>query len=246
MSNENPDISLVIPAYNESKVIASTLNKSISYLSVQRYDYEIVVVDDGSTDNTADLVLEFCKQYPKVKLIRNIKNKGKGFSVKRGVLFSKGNYIFFSDADLSTPIAEAENLLFYFSQGYDIVVGSRALKESRITLKQPWPRQGMGKFFNLLVRLLGLSGIKDTQCGFKCFSREVAQRVFRLQRFTGFSFDVEILYIGRALGYKIKDVPITWVNRVESRVGVFRDSFTMLIDLLKIKKNALIGLYNEA
>jgi len=239
-------LSLVIPVYNESKIIVSAIEKVLMYFFKKGYFFEIIVVDDGSVDNTRELVRDFAKSRPNVILVSNGCNKGKGFSVKNGVLVSKGDYVLFSDADLSTPIAELDKLMFYFAQGYDVVIGSRALKGSDIILKQPWIRQNMGKVFNLLVRGLRLADVRDTQCGFKCFSRVAAEKIFKLQRFDRFCFDVEILYIAKRLGFKIKDVPVAWVNRIDSRVAIFKDSVKMFIDLFKIRINAFRGLYNAA
>ena len=239
-------LSLVIPTYNESKIIVSAIEKALAYFLKQGYDFEIIIVDDGSADNTKELVSNLAKSCPSIKLISNGHNKGKGFSVRSGVLSSLGNYVLFSDADLSTPIEELNKLMLYFSQGYDVVIGSRALKESNIILKQSWLRQSMGKVFNLLVRLLRLADVKDTQCGFKCFSGDAARKIFKLQRFDGFCFDVEVLYIAKLLGYKVKDVPVVWVNRVDSRVGIVKDSLKMFLDLFKIRINILRGLYDVA
>jgi dolichyl-phosphate beta-glucosyltransferase len=172
-----------------------------------------------------------------------VRNLGKGASVKKGALLAQGDCVAFSDADLSVPIEEISRIMPFLGSGYDVVVGSRALAESNILKRQPWFRQTMGKIFNLLIRMFVLKGIKDTQCGFKCFKAGAAQRIFSLIRLNGFSFDVEALYIARLLGYAIKEVPVTWVNRKDSRVRLFRDSSRMFADLFRIKFNALRGLY---
>ncbi len=237
-------LSVVIPAYNESKILSKNIEKVASCLSSKDYTFELIVVDDGSVDNTKDLITSMIQVNTNIKLMVNIKNMGKGFSVKSGVLAAQGKYILFSDADFSTSIEELEKLLPYFEQGFDIVVGSRAIRGANILLKQSWLRQSMGKVFNLLVRLLCLADIKDTQCGFKCFSRDAAGKIFPLQRFSGFCFDVEVLNIAKRCGYKIKEVPIVWVNRVDSRVGIIKDSLEMFLDLFKIRFNILRGFYN--
>lgn len=244
MAKEGIFISLVIPAYNESKVISDTINKTSAYFAKKNYDFEIIVVNDDSIDNTRELVSALTKNASFIKLINNKHNMGKGFSVKCGVLASRGDYILFSDADLSTPIEDLDKLMPYFAQGYDVVIGSRALKDSKILLKQPGLRQSMGKIFNLIVRLLGLATISDTQCGFKCFTRDAARKIFELQRYKGFCFDVEILYLAKFLGYRIKDIPVTWTNRIDSRVGIIKDSLKMFFDLFKIKADILRRLYN--
>ena len=169
---------------------------------------------------------------------------GKGFSVKSGVLAAEGQYILFSDADFSTPIEEMEKLVPHFTRGFDVVIGSRAMKNSKIVLKQAWFRQGMGKAFNRLARVLGLADINDTQCGFKCFSGNAAKKIFKLQRLRGFCFDVEVLSIAKRLGYKVREEPVVWVNRADSRVRIVRDSSAMFFDLLRIRLNILLGHYN--
>lgn len=242
----NIDISVVIPAYNENVRIIKTLEKILNYFEIHNYLYEIIIIDDGSSDATYNSVDSLSRGHSNIKILRNRKNMGKGFSVKRGVLESQGDYVLFSDADLSTPIEEIENFFPYFNKGYDILIGSRALRDSQILLKQPWYRQNMGKIFNLLVRLFIIKGIKDTQCGFKCFKKEVGYKIFSLQRLNGFCFDAEILYIAKSLGYKIKEVPIIWLNCLQSRVGIFRDSICMFFDLFKIKFNILRRFYDVA
>jgi len=244
LSKESIFLSLVIPSYNESSVLSSNLSKIIEYFIQKKYSFEIIVVNDGSSDFTAELVRSITVDNPSVKLINNKQNMGKGFSVKSGILSAQGEYILFSDADLSTPIQELSKLLPYFERGFDVVVGSRALKDSNIVLKQAALRQVMGKVFNYLVRFLGLADISDTQCGFKCFKRAPAQRIFSLQKLNGFCFDVEVLSIAKKLSYKIKDVPVVWVNRADSRVRICCDSLRMFRDLFKIKLKMLRGSYD--
>jgi len=237
-------LSLVIPSFNESDTLSKNLDKVYSYFSGKDYVFEIIVVDDGSTDSTKDLITGISKVRSNIKLISNIQNMGKGFSVKSGVLAACGEYILFSDADFSTPIEELEKFLPNFTQGYDIVIGSRSIKNSKVLLKQAWFRQSMGRIFNLLARLLGLADINDTQCGFKCFSSASAKRIFRLQRLNGFCFDVEVLNIAKRLGYKIKEEPVVWVNRADSRVRIIKDSLAMFFDLFRVRLNILSGYYN--
>jgi len=242
VTENNIHISVIIPSFNESSVILNTLDKLDRYFAKQPYGFEIVVVDDGSTDGTRNLINSLSQEKPFIRLISN-SHMGKGASVKSGVLSASGDYILFTDADLSTPIEELDKLMPFFKECYDVVIGSRAKKESNILRYQPILRQGMGKIFNILVRLLVLRGIKDTQCGFKIFRRQAAHKIFPLQRLNGFSFDVEILYIAKVLGYKIKDVPITWINRIDSRVGIAKDSLKMFLDLFIIRANILRGYY---
>jgi len=239
-------ISVVIPAYNEASVLYETLNKLADYFETKPYSFEFIIVNDCSTDQTADLVKSFSVTKSYVRLINNEHNRGKGFSVKEGILQAKGEYILFKDADLSTPPVELEKMLSELDHGYDVAIGSRALLESKLLIKQHWLRQSMGKIFNIFVKLFVLRGIKDTQCGFKCFKNKVAQRIFSLQRLTRFCFDVEILYIAKKLGYKIKEVPVSWVNRHDSRVRICCDSLRMFWDLFQIKKNDGLGLYEDS
>jgi dolichyl-phosphate beta-glucosyltransferase len=239
-------ISVVIPAYNESKVISETLNKLAEYFENKPYLFEFIIVNDCSTDQTADLVKSLSALKPFIRLINNQSNMGKGFSVKSGVLAARGDYVLFQDADLSTPIVELEKMLPLLADGCDVTIGSRALAESKFFVKQHWLRQSMGKTFNIFVKLLFFSGINDTQCGFKCFKKEAAQRIFSLQRLSGFCFDVEILYIAKKLGFKIREMPVSWSNRRDSRVRIYRDSLKMFCDLFRIKANQLLGRYNEA
>jgi len=242
VADENIFISLVIPAYNESQIIADTIDKALAYLSKKNYSFEIIVVDDGSIDDTRDVVGNLSKKCPFLRLICN-SHLGKGASVKSGVLFSRGEYVLFSDADLSTPLEELEKMLPLLVDDYDVVVGSRALTGSTLLKKQGWFRRTMGKTFNVFIKLLVFNGINDTQCGFKCFKKVTAHRLFSSQRLNGFCFDVEILYIAKKIGYRVKEIPISWANRCDSRVRLVRDSLSMAVDILRIKANELRGMY---
>lgn len=235
MDNERPFLSIVIPAFNEEPRIIPTLKKIRAYLREKSYHCQVIVVDDGSIDNTHSVVLKFSMEFSGFTLLKNEKNMGKGYSVKRGIMAAQGEYILFSDADLSTPIQEIEKFFPYFEQGFDVVIGSRALKDSRIKLRQPWWREGMGKIFNLFVQAIVFGGIKDTQCGFKCFKREAAHHLFSLAKIKGFSFDVEVLFLAKRFGYKIKEVPVVWINSAASKVHPLLDSVMMFLELLKIR-----------
>ena len=236
-------LSVVIPCYNEEAVIQDTLGKVTSYLGLKGYMYEIIVVDDASTDTTTKIAKRMAMDSQEIQVLQNDKNNGKGASVKKGLLRAKGQFVCFSDADLSTPIEEVDKLLAELYQGYDIAIGSRGLKESVIQIHQPWYRERMGKTFNLLIQIFTLRGIKDTQCGFKCFRKEIINDICSMQQINGFSFDVEILYIARKLGYRIKEVPIRWYNNPTSRVNPFLDPFKMMFDLFRIKINDWKGRY---
>ncbi|MBN2112190.1 glycosyltransferase family 2 protein [Candidatus Woesearchaeota archaeon] len=233
-------LSVVIPAYNEEKRIGKTLRRITSYLDKRKDDYEIIVVDDCSKDNTVK-VARFLKN-KRLKVLKNKCNLGKGGAVKNGMLAAKKKYVLFSDADLSTPIEEIEKFE-KLKDKYDILIGSRALKESDIKIKQPFYRVLMGKTFNLIVNLLVIWGVKDTQCGFKWFRKDAVKKIFPKQTFNGFSFDVELLFIAKKYGYSIKEVPVTWLNSPDSKVSAVRDSIRMFMDLIKIRINDLRGKY---
>ncbi|MBD3305763.1 glycosyltransferase [candidate division KSB3 bacterium] len=236
-------LSIVIPAYNEEARIAASLEAIYRYMAQQTYPYELIVVDDGSTDLTASIVSEIFQRKGHGILLRNATNRGKGYSVRCGVLQTQGTYVLFSDADLSTPIREVEKFFPYLEQGYDITIGSRGLQESDVQIHQAWYREYMGKTFNRIVRILLLRGFADTQCGFKCFRGEVARKLFVRQQITHFSFDVEILFLAHHHHYRVKEVPIQWFNEPHSRVNALHDSAKMFIDLLKIRYNAWAGKY---
>jgi glycosyltransferase involved in cell wall biosynthesis len=238
-------LSVVIPAYNETARIGSTLEKVLQFLRSRSERGEVLIVDDGSTDETAQVVEQVCREAPEARLLRNPGNRGKGYAVRNGMLQARGEYLLFSDADLSSPITEADRLLEPLQSGYDVVFGSRALKPEWIFPRQPWLRQTAGKAFNLFVR--GLTGLPfhDTQCGFKAFRRAAAQAIFPLQTIPGFGFDVEILYIARKLGYRVLEVPVHWANDARTKVRPFRDGSRMFGDLLRIRWNDWKGKYRS-
>ncbi len=236
-------LSIIIPAYNEETRIARSLEKIYLYLERQSYPHELIVVDDGSTDFTLQVVKDILKRIEYGTLLENGVNRGKGYSVRQGVLHSRGEYLLFSDADFSTPIEEVEKLLPHSEQNYDIVIGSRGLNESDIQIHQPWYREHMGKLFNRIIRMLMLTEFSDTQCGFKLFRGEVARELFAQQKIDHFSFDVEVLFLATRHGYKVKEVPIQWFNEPNSRVSAIYDSSKMFKDVLKIRYNAWMGKY---
>jgi glycosyltransferase involved in cell wall biosynthesis len=234
------EISIVIPAYNEEKRIEKSLQEIIKYCKNNFQKYEVIVVDDGSKDKTREIVRRYSE---KVKLVENGVNRGKGYSVRQGILQAQHGLILFSDSDLATPIKEVAKMIEEIDQGHDVVIASRNMKESDIQIKQPLYRQLLGKSFPLLVNMITLPGFKDTQCGFKLFKKEAGQKIVRLQTLERFSFDVEILFIAKKLGYKIKEVPVTWIDQPGSKVSVGRDSFKMLKDLVLIRNNFRKGRY---
>lgn len=231
------DLSIIIPAYNEEKRLGESLDAIKLYMDSRgTSDYEVIVVDDGSIDGTPGISqASSLFSSGKLKLIRNERNKGKGFSVKKGVEKAAGDYIVFSDADLSTPISEMEKLLIELKSGADVVVGSRASRDSQVIVRQPLLRQTMGKVFNLLVRLILSESISDTQCGFKAFRREPAKELFRAISVSGFAFDAELLFLARRKGLKIAEVGVVWKNSPISKVSPVFSSFSMLMDVLKLR-----------
>lgn len=233
-------ISIVIPCYNEEKRIGKTLKKVISYMEKKNHDYEIIVVDDGSKDRTIEVVNSIKNK--KTRIIRNKKNLGKGGTVRNGMLHASKRYALFSDADLSTPIEELEKFI-RLKDRYKVLIGSRALKKSDIKIKQPFYRVLMGRVFNLMVQLIVVWGVKDTQCGFKMFRKDASRKIFSRQAFNGFGFDVEILFIAKKLGYKIKEIPVVWLNSPETKVSAVKDSARMFMDLVRIRINDLKGKY---
>lgn len=237
-------ISVVIHAFNEADRLPPTIRKIWEYLNKNFNKFEIIVVDDGSRDSTASEVESLIKTMKGIKLLRNNTNIGKGCSVKTGVLASSGNIILITDADLSTPIEELEKLAEWVNRGFDIVIGSRGLKDSDIAIRQPWYREKMGKIFNLLVRAVIIGDFKDTQCGFKLFRGSVAKEVFKKSIINGFSFDVEILSIASRSGFSIKEVPVRWLNSPHSTVSIFRDPLIMFFDLVRIRLNHMLNIYN--
>jgi dolichyl-phosphate beta-glucosyltransferase len=231
-----PLLSVVIPAFNEVRRLPPTLEKIQRHLSGR--PHEILVVDDGSEDGTAERAAA-----AGVTVLRNDGNRGKGYSVRRGMLAARGAHRLMTDADLSTPIEELDGLLAKMDEGYDVVIASRALPESNVEVRQPWYRENTGRLFNLCVRMLALPGLQDTQCGFKLFSAAAAEQSFAPARLDGFSFDVEALFVARRRGFRIAEVPVTWRNDEATRVDTFKGAVAFL-DLARIRLNDLRGTYD--
>ncbi len=238
LSEGSIHLSVVIPAYNEERNIRESLRRIESFMALQRYDWECIVSSDGSKDRTVEWVSDFVKTHPsgRFKLLSNEKNEGKGFTVRRGILASRGKFILVTDADLSAPIKEVDKLINALESGYDIAIGSRAVRAEGADVQQSLKRRVAGRVFNFLVRLIILKGFLDTQCGFKCFKKEAAFKLFGMQKLNGFSFDVEILYLAKKYGFKIKEVAVMWRQAPGTHVRLARDSFAMIKDLLKIRK----------
>jgi glycosyltransferase involved in cell wall biosynthesis len=237
-----PFLSIVIPAYNEEKRLPNTLEQVIAFLENQDYSAEVLVVENGSSDRTFEVAQSFSQVYPQIRVTRN-SVRGKGLAVQRGMLAAQGEYRFMCDADLSMPIQEVNRFLPPAVVDYDIAIASREAPGAA-RYNEPFYRHFIGRGYNLLIRWLALPGINDTQCGFKCFRGEVAEDLFRRQTISGWSFDVEILFIGRLRGYRIIEIPIPWYFNADSKIHVFRVSVNMGKDLLAMRLNAWRGVYD--
>jgi len=238
-------LSVVIPAYNEGEKLPSTLPKMYDYLKQQSYDWEILVVSDGSKDNTAQVVKDLSFQIENLRLIDNKENHGKGYVVKQGMLSAKGKYRLFTDADNSTSIEQVEKMWPEFEKGFEVVIGSRDIEGANLAVPQPWWRMMIGNAFNLLVQITcGLWGIPDTQCGFKGFTKKASEDIFSKTRISRFAFDSEMLVIAKKMGYKIKEIPVFWVNDKRSSVK-FKSMVKMAIDLFQIRLNIIKGVYEK-
>jgi dolichyl-phosphate beta-glucosyltransferase len=238
-----PLASVIIPAWNEERRMPTSLQRVATFAREQPYPIEVVVVDDGSDDATPAIVEEFAEKYPFIKLIRN-PHGGKGAAVKTGVAQAEGKYLIISDTDLSVPIEELPKFLPPTLDGYDLAIASREA-EGAERINEPYYRHLMGRVYNLLVRLVAVPSVQDTQCGFKAFRREVAREVFPYQTIEGWGFDVEILFIARRFGYSVVEVPVRWYYGTESKVKPVKDTLGMVHDLWQVRRNARQGLYDR-
>lgn len=242
-----PFLSIVIPARNEERRLPDTLQEIDRFLKAQTYPAEVIVVENGSTDRTYAIAQEFAASAGTGAVSYSVIHEdqgGKGRAVKRGILAARGAYRFMCDADLSMPTAEIPRFLPPQLEHFDIAIASREARGA-IRYDEPSYRHIGGRLVNTMIRLLALPGLHDTQCGFKCFRAEVAEDLFRLQRMTGWSFDIEILFIARKRGYRVVELPIPWYFNPDSKVNAVKDAFKMGIDILKIRRNALAGLYQR-
>lgn len=235
-------LSIVIPAYKEEKRIHKILDAIIDFEKTVDYKIEVVVVVDGSPDHTADAALEYKIKIPSLKVIDRKENKGKGYTVKEGVLAATGEYILFADADNATPVEQVEKLLKHKDE-YQIVIGSRYVKGGKLAIPQGPIRKAGGRALNMVIQALAVPGIIDTQCGFKLFAHEAAKKIFAKMTFDRFSFDIEVLAIGKKMGYKIKEVGITWFNDPHSTVSPIKDGLKMIRDAWVVRKNIIAGKY---
>ena len=226
-----PYLSLIIPAYNEGSRIAANVETVRAFLETLGKPYEIIVVDDGSTDCTGELLTKL----QGVKAISYQPNHGKGYAVRQGVIASRGDFVAFSDADLSAPIDELSKLFDTINAGADIAIGSRALKNSQLVIHQPRYRELGGKALNLVIRMLAVPGIMDTQCGFKLFKGEAARRVFAECILDGWGFDVEVLYLARRIGCRVAEIPVRWSHSADSKIRPLRAGLEVLRDTLRIR-----------
>ncbi len=238
-------ISIIIPAYNEENRLPRYLDRILAYCGEKEFSYEVIIVDDGSTDSTAAIVERYAKQNANVRLVRLPQNRGKGFAVKTGMLRASGALRLFADADGATPIDELERLKFFIAGGADVAVASRALHDNLTRVEARFHRKIIGAIFNFIVRSVTVKGVRDTQCGFKLFTAETAKEIFPLQRIAGFGFDVEILFLCCKKGYRITEVPVNWTEIDKSKVNIVRDSMRMFFDVFKIRFNYLRGMYGQ-
>lgn len=240
-ANLPPFFTIVVPAYNEAERLPFTLPQIMAFAESQDFPVEVIVVDNASTDRTSEIVRQMQSLHPGLVLLHQ-PIRGKGAAVRKGMLAGRGEYLFICDADLAMPIEEASKFLPPQVPEYDVAIASRELPGA-VRYNEPWYRHLMGRIFNLIVRSLAVPGIQDTQCGFKSFRRPVAQDLFTTQKIDGWAFDVEILHIASRRGYRMIEIPIHWYYGEGSRVSPIRDSFNMLFEVLRVRRNGRAGLY---
>jgi dolichyl-phosphate beta-glucosyltransferase len=240
----NITYSIVIPAYNEGARLGATLEKVLAYVRAQGWNAEVIVVNDGSRDNTAELVRGFAEKDSGLRLVENPGNRGKGYAVRNGMLNARGEVIVFSDADLSSPIEEISKLLVALEAGADIAIGSRWLRAELQTRRQSGHRQLFGRVFNLLLRIILGLRFKDTQCGFKAFTRRAAQAILPLQRIERWGFDPEILFLARKFGFRVEEVAVLWGHSGDTRIHPVVDGARMFWEMLRIRWYDLTGKYD--
>jgi dolichyl-phosphate beta-glucosyltransferase len=243
-----PELSVVIPVYNEEARVPKTLQAALNYLKSMKISAEILIVDDGSKDQTLEVVGAFQRQATdkcELRILKHGVNRGKGAAVRTGALEARGEIVLYMDADNATPLSEFEKLKPAFQKGADVVIGSRAKDRKQVKVHQPFYREAMGRIFNLLVQVIATWGLWDTQCGFKAFSQKAARSIFPLQTIERFGFDVELLFIAKKRDFSILEVSVQWFDDPASKVHVLRDSIRMLLDLFAIRFNDLRGRYSD-
>ena len=238
-----PFLSVIVPAYNEERRIGPTLEKLVGYLTSRPFEWEVLVVDNGSDDATATVVESWASEVPQVRL-ESLPTAGKGLAVRHGMLRAEGKLRFMCDADMSMPVEHLDDFLDRMGEGYDIVIGSRQTEGAR-RFDEPLVRHLMGRVFNRVVRLVAVGGFEDTQCGFKMFRGELADEIFPLQRATGFGFDVEVLFIAKRRGASILEMPIDWHHEPSSKISPVADSVRMVMDTVLTRWRGLIGVYRK-
>lgn len=242
--NHSGMLSLVIPAYNEEKRLPASLERALSHLRSRGGPFEIVVVDDGSTDATASIVADFAANERSVRLLRHERNMGKGSAVRTGIMKARGDYILFADADFSTPIETTDEFMVHLTNGSDVVVGNRRMRQSELEVRQPWRREFLGRIFTRITRFLLRSPVTDQTCGFKGFKRSAALEAFSRQSIWDWSFDAEILHIAKRRGFRVRQVPVRWRDEPGSKVHVLSACVMSLIGLVRIWRNGITGRYN--
>jgi dolichyl-phosphate beta-glucosyltransferase len=245
-AGRRPRYSIIIPAYNEGMRVSATLKRVLEYVQERGWDAEIIVVNDGSRDNTAEIIREFSQANSRLQLLENPGNRGKGYSVRNGMLHAQGEILLFSDADLSSPIEEAEKLFAALAAGADVAIGSRWLQSDLQTQRQSLLRQLFGRTFNLMLRVTLALKFKDTQCGFKAFTRRAAIAIFPLQKIERWGFDPELLFLANKLGFEVAEVPVAWAHSEGTRLNPLRDGAKMFVEMLKIRWNSISGKYVKA
>jgi glycosyltransferase involved in cell wall biosynthesis len=245
MSSVPPELSIVIPSFNEELRLPVTLAQVSAYIRASKRETEVIVVDDGSTDRTADVANSFRGEIQRLRVVANKKNRGKGYSVRHGMLEARGRVVLFTDADLSAPIDETDKLLAALAD-HDVAIGSRALNRSLISVRQSVFRESAGIIFNFIVRAILRLPFVDTQCGFKAFRRERCRVIFQQQRIERFGFDPELLYLARHHGLSAVEIPVRWAHSPATKVNMWRDSIQMFLDVFIIRWNALTGRYRRS
>ena len=229
-------LSVVVPVNNQEDRVIRGLEKIDDYLSKQHYSSEIIVVDDGSTDNTLDIIARFSENYPRIRILKNNINQGKGAAIRKGILNSDGEYVLFTDIELETPIEDVERLFYWFYQGYDIVIGSRHTFDPSVKVENQIERKVLSNIFNGIIKTIALHGFNDTQCNFKAFKKEAAKTLFSHQKLDSMSFDIEILYLAVRFGFLCKEVAVNWKHTPKNKSGLIEDSMKMFKDIIHIKE----------